>query len=83
MKSRKEILEHVVDLMERMFELDREGLVEEANLYEDLDVDSIDAVDLVVELRNYTGKKILPEDFSNVRTIGDVVTAVEDLLGNG
>ena len=82
MKSRQEIFEHVTHLMATMFELDKGELVESANLYEDLDVDSIDAVDLIVELKSYTGKKISPEDFKNVRTIGDVVTAIEDLLGH-
>lgn len=82
MKSREEIFDHVTDIMARMFELDREELVEDANLYEDLDVDSIDAVDLIVELKSYTGKKISPENFKNVRTVGDVVTAVEQLLAH-
>ena len=42
----------------------------------------IEDVDLIVELKAYTGRKIAPDDFRNVRTVGDVVTAVEDLLGN-
>lgn len=82
MKSREEIFRHVTELMGKMFELDSDLLVEDAHLYDDLDVDSIDAVDLIVELKAYTGKKISPEDFKNVRTIGDIVTAVEDLLKN-
>ena len=52
----------------------------EANLYQDLDIDSIDAVDLVVELKKMTGKKIQPDDFKAVRTVQDVVTQVEKLL---
>jgi len=83
MKSRDEIFSHVVGLMSDMFELDPNNLHEEAQLYDDLDIDSIDAVDLIVELKSYTGKKIAPEDFKNVRTVGDIVSAVEDLLENG
>ena len=52
-----------------------------ALLYEDLDVDSIDAVDLIVELRNITGKQIDPEVFKSVRTVDDVVNAVVEILG--
>jgi acyl carrier protein len=83
MKTRQDIFAHITDLMADMFELDPAVLTEDAHLYDDLDIDSIDAVDLIVELKNYTGKKISPDDFKNVRTLGDIVTAVEDLLANG
>jgi len=52
----------------------------EANLYQDLDIDSIDAVDLVIELRKLTGKKIMPDDFKAVRTVQDIVDQVYNLL---
>jgi len=45
------------------FELSAEDIHPSSNLYQDLDIDSIDAVDLVVELKKMTGKKINPEDF--------------------
>lgn len=80
MKSRQDIFDHLVGLMSSMFELDPQSLNEDAQLYDDLDIDSIDAVDLIVELKNYTGRKIAPEDFKNVRTVGDIVTAMQDLL---
>lgn len=80
MKSRQDILDHVTRLMSDMFELDRADVTEDAHLYDDLDIDSIDAVDLIVELKSYTGRKLAPEDFKNVRTVGDIVTAVEELL---
>lgn len=83
MKTRNDIYNHVTGLMADMFELDRDDMAEDARLYEDLDIDSIDAVDLIVELKTYTGKKISPDDFKSVRTIGDIVTAVEGLLANG
>lgn len=83
MKTREDIFAHVTNLMADMFELDTAEMAEETRLYEDLDIDSIDAVDLIVELKTYTGKKISPDDFKHVRTIGDIVTAVESLLANG
>ncbi len=82
MKSRNDIYQHVTQLMAEMFEIAPQDIDEQSRLYEDLDIDSIDAVDLIVELKTYTGKKISPDDFKNVRTIGDIVTAVEDLLAN-
>ncbi len=64
------------------FEIDADDITPEANLYEDLDIDSIDAVDLVVQLREMTGKKIKPEDFKSVRTVQDVLDAIDQLLAN-
>ena len=62
------------------FEIDAEDISLEANLYEDLDLDSIDAVDLVVKLREITGKKIEPDAFKQVRTVQDVVSEIEKLV---
>ncbi len=59
--------------MSEMFELSAEVVTLEANLYQDLDIDSIDAVDLMVRLRELTGRRINPEDFKNARTVQDVV----------
>ena len=74
------VLEEVKKVMVELFELDPNEITLEAKLYEDLDLDSIDAVDLVVKLQNYTGKKIKPEEFKTVRTVSHVVDAVADLL---
>ena len=51
----------------------------EARLYDDLDLDSIDAVDMVVHLQKKTGHKIKPDTFKAVRTVQDVVDVVEQL----
>jgi acyl carrier protein len=83
LKSREEIFTHVTALMVKMFGLDPKALTEDVRIYEELDIDSIDAVDLIGELKSYTGKKISPGDFRNVRTIGDIVNALETLLKNG
>lgn len=81
MKSREEIYNLLCDLLVNMFEVDATAINPTANIYEDLDVDSIDAVDLIVELRNITGKQIDPEVFKEVRTVDDVVSAVSEILG--
>ncbi|MCL6414051.1 acyl carrier protein [Aestuariirhabdus sp. Z084] len=80
MSNRAAIFSEVQKAMVELFELDQDQVTETAQLYQDLDLDSIDAVDLVVRLQNFTGKKIQPEEFKNVRTVGDVVDAVEALL---
>jgi len=80
MASREAIFDQLVDILVEDFEIEKELITEEATLYEQLDLDSIDAVDLVVKLKTLTGKKIDPEAFKQVRTIKDVVDEMEKLL---
>ncbi|WP_077284413.1 acyl carrier protein [Cognaticolwellia aestuarii] len=80
MQSREEVFSTLVEIIRDDFEVDEAEILLEANLYEDLDLDSIDAVDLVVKLRAITGKKIDPEAFKKVRTVEDVVVEVEKLV---
>jgi len=80
MQTREDILAAIRDIMVEMFEIDAAAIVPEAKLYEDLDFDSIDAVDMIVRLKEVTGKMVKPEDFKTARSIGDVVEAVHRLL---
>lgn len=82
MKDRNNIYKMVSDILVTMFEIEEDEISMDAHLYEDMDLDSIDAVDLVVKLREITGKKIDPEDFKLVRTVKDVVDAVEKITNN-
>ena len=82
MKDRNDIYKMISDILVTMFEIDEDDISMDAHLYEDMDLDSIDAVDLVVKLREITGKKIDPEDFKQVRTVKDVVDAVEKITNN-
>lgn len=61
------------------FDIEADAVVSEARLYEDLDIDSIDAIDLIVRVKEITGKKIPPERFKEVRTIGDIVDVLSAL----
>ena len=65
------------------FEVDAAKLKPETNLFTELDLDSIDAVDLVVRLQQETGKKVDPETFKKIRTFGDVVAAVSRIVNEG
>jgi acyl carrier protein len=80
MLSRDEIYETLKTYLEEMFEVPLEKISLEARLYEDLDIDSIDAVDLVVRLQELTSRKLNPEEFKSVRTVGDVVDRVHALV---
>jgi len=74
-----ELYTRIKTILVEQFEVDESAISMEANLYEELDIDSIDAVDLLVQLKDMTGKKIPPEIFRDVRTIGDVMSALASL----
>ena len=80
MNNREEILIAIKTILVEMFEIDAAAITLEARLYEDLDFDSIDAVDMIVRLKEMTGKSVKPEDFKAARTIGDIVEAVYNML---
>ncbi|MDR2173127.1 MAG: acyl carrier protein [Burkholderiales bacterium] len=81
--SKEEIFDWMRNVLSEQFEVPAERITSEALLYQDLDIDSIDAVDLLIKLKQLTGKPISPETFKQVRTIGDVVDAVHAHLENG
>ena len=80
MNSRAEVSQQITTILAELFEVDPESISDNSLLYEDLDIDSIDAVDLIVELKSYTGKNVDPEDFNSVKTVGDVVNIVSKLV---
>ena len=78
--SREEIFEKLKTILADDFEIAPEKLTLDANLFEDLELDSIDAVDLAVKLQEFTEKKISPENFKQIRTVTDVVVAIKELI---
>lgn len=80
MQNRDEIFNTLRDAMVELFELDPERITLESNLYEDLEIDSIDAVDLIDHIKRQTGRKVSAEDFKAVRSVSDVVEAVYRLV---
>jgi len=76
----KQILSRLRELLANTFEIDPSRVTPEADLYRDLDLDSIDAVDLAIKLQEMTGKRIKPDEFRSVRTVNDVIAAVDGLL---
>lgn len=80
--GKQEIFEQVQSALVQLFELSPEEIKPESKLFEELDLDSIDAVDLVVHLQKKIGKKVDPETFKSVRTVQDVVDAVDNLINN-
>jgi acyl carrier protein len=78
--SRAELHRQLTEFLQTLFEIPRERVTLEARLVEDLDLDSIDIVDLLVKLREVTGRRVKAEDFKTVRTVGDVLDSIEKLM---
>jgi len=75
-KTREEIHAILRDALVELFEIDASRISLSANLYIDLEIDSIDAIDLIDHIRRQTGYKLAAEDFRSVRTVQDVIEAV-------
>lgn len=78
--TKDEILQRIVDILVKTFDLDPALVVPQARLREDLDIDSIDAVDLMVQLKPMVGQRLQPEAFKMVRTVSDVADALYQLV---
>lgn len=74
--SKEAILEQLKSLLHELFEVDPKTITVDSKLFEDLDLDSIDAVDLIVNLQSLTERKFNPEEFKSVRSVGDVVDVI-------
>lgn len=80
--TKDDIHQRIARIMQETFEIDPARVTLPAKLYDDLEIDSIDAVDLIVQLKPLAGRRLEPEAFKSVRTVGDVVDALHSLLNN-
>jgi acyl carrier protein len=78
--SEDDIFVIIKDILVQEFDIDPAIVIPEALLAEDLDLDSIDAVDLIVNLKDYTTERIDPVQFKNVKTLRDVVDIILPLV---
>ena len=79
--AEQKIFETIKSILIEDFEIEESTIRPEGRLYEDYDIDSIDAVDMIVQLKPYLGeRRLAPEAFKQVRTLGDVVKVISDLL---
>lgn len=78
--TKEEIFEELKTILIEELEIAEDAIVGDANLFEDLDLDSIDAVDIAVRMQKFTNKKLTPEQFKEIKTVDDVVNAVFALI---
>lgn len=71
--NRDAIFTEIADYLVVSFEVPRELITQDAHLVDTLNLDSIDAVDMMVKLQEISGRKVSPEEFARVRTVSDVI----------
>jgi acyl carrier protein len=81
-QSTQEIFDQLRKVLHELFEIEPSQVTLEAHLYNDLEIDSIDTIDLILRLKELTGRKIQPDQFRHVRTVGDAVNAIHALVQN-
>jgi acyl carrier protein len=78
--TKEQLMAKCVEILHETFDIDKARITPEARLYDDLDIDSIDAVDLIVRMKPMIGKRLQPDAFKAVRTVQDVVDALHGLI---
>lgn len=80
MQTYEEVLDRIRTTLVELFALPPQAIRPQARLFDDLQIDSIDVVDLMDEVQKYTGRKVTPEDFRSVRTVSDLAAVMQRLM---
>ena len=78
--TEQEIFQKLREVLADSFRLDPTKITLDSHLFTDLDLDSIDAVELAIQLQDFTGRRVKAQEFKNVRTVGDVVATIHGML---
>lgn len=81
--SKDEIFTKLKSILSKEFEIDEASITPDATLGDDLDLDSIDSIDLIVKMKEYmpAGTNVDPQIFKTVKTVQDVVDALVPYMG--
>jgi len=77
--TKEQIIEKLNEALIELFEIEPERLVPQAKLHEDLDIDSIDTIDLLIELKSIVSTEIDAQAFIDAVTIDDVANIIHKL----
>jgi acyl carrier protein len=78
--TKEEVFLKIQDILIKEFEIEKDAVVPEAKLFQDLELDSIDAVDLLVKMKGLIPGRIAPEVFKKAVTLQDVVDILYPLI---
>ena len=71
--------EQVIEILMDQLDLDRDEVTDEASFVDDFEMDSLDMMEMVIEIEKATGLKIDNEKLVDLKTVGDVTTYLEGL----
>lgn len=74
------VFEKVREILCDQLEIDPEDVTLDTNIVDDLGADSLDLVDFVMSLEDEFDKEIPDEDIEHIKTIGDIVSYIENSL---
>ena len=77
--TKDEVYTKLKEILVNEFDIEEADITPEANIVRDLDLDSIDAVEMIVKMKPYLNGKIEPDVFKSVKNIGDVVDVLVPL----
>ena len=80
--TQNEIFGILINALITFFEIDEAKITPQSLIYEDLGIDSIDAIDLIDYVKKQTGYRLLPKDFKNVKTLEDIAIIVSKKLAD-
>ncbi|PRQ07649.1 acyl carrier protein [Enhygromyxa salina] len=80
--THEEILAYLQRTIAELFELDAEQVRAESTVFDELDLDSIDAMDLVAKLQQFTGRRIEEDSMRRVKTVGDIAVLLAAQLAS-
>lgn len=81
--DRQGLFSDIADYLTNTFDVPRDLITPDADLVDKLNLDSIDAIDLMVRLQEITGRKVSPDEFKTVRTINDVLNLAQGMHAQG
>ena len=76
--SRAEVFERVKEVLVEQLGVDESEITEEASFQEDLDADSLDLVELIMDLEERFGVKISDEEAQSITTVGEAVDFISE-----
>lgn len=78
--TKDEVIEKLKLIMQENFDIDPTSVTADSNIVTDLDLDSIDAIDMVAEVQRDLNCRLTAEDFKAVRTIGDIAEVISNRI---
>lgn len=72
------VLDQIKEILKDTMDIDESKITSDAKLKEDLELDSLDSVELIMSAEEEFGIEIPDEDVMNFKTVNDIVNYIEE-----